>query len=300
VIWALEPNGDTLMSKALFLNGVFEEVLEEILEAQASDENLYHFLQPYSGQVIKLLEKYDFETELAIPFYISTTTNLNSIVYVAEIIGWENKKNIGEQKLSKYNEQIAKSQPIQERVYFYSDKEEKRECINLIFIKSLVKLTNNIPTSILVKTSDELPLRTRTRAGGWSVVESISPKLLNAREFTTKEAEEKRLSKQVSDSFNDTQENRQKRLRQADKIPEVMQVLSIGFKRNSDVVTEVLQRANGVCERCQKEAPFLRRKDNTPYLEVHHTITLANGGEDTVENAVALCPNCHRKVHFGI
>jgi len=131
-------------------------------------------------------------------------------------------------------------------------------------------------------------------------VESISPKLLNAREFTTKEAEEKRLSKQVSDSFNDTQENRQKRLRQADKIPEVMQVLSIGFKRNSDVVTEVLQRANGVCERCQKEAPFLRRKDNTPYLEVHHTITLANGGEDTVENAVALCPNCHRKVHFGI
>ncbi|WP_223111555.1 HNH endonuclease [Billgrantia pellis] len=24
---------------------------------------------------------------------------------------------------------------------------------------------------------------------------------------------------------------------------------------------------------------------------------LAKGGEDTIENTVALCPNCHRKMH---
>ena len=37
--------------------------------------------------------------------------------------------------------------------------------------------------------------------------------------------------------------------------------------------------------------------DGTHYLEVHHIDQLAKGGADTVENAVALCPNCHRKMH---
>ena len=72
------------------------------------------------------------------------------------------------------------------------------------------------------------------------------------------------------------------------------------FKRNPDVVVEVLKRANGVCEHCDSISPFFRSKDNTPYLEVHHKVQLSNGGEDTVENAIALCPNCHREAHFGI
>ncbi|MFJ5366858.1 HNH endonuclease [Pectobacterium punjabense] len=71
------------------------------------------------------------------------------------------------------------------------------------------------------------------------------------------------------------------------------------FIRNPDVVAEVLIRANGKCERCDSNAPFLRRRDNTPYLEVHHKTPLAEGGEDTVENTTALCPNCHRYLHYG-
>jgi 5-methylcytosine-specific restriction enzyme A len=34
--------------------------------------------------------------------------------------------------------------------------------------------------------------------------------------------------------------------------------------------------------------------------EIHHVKLLADSGEDTVENAMALCPNCHRESHFGI
>ena len=71
------------------------------------------------------------------------------------------------------------------------------------------------------------------------------------------------------------------------------------FNRNPDVVAEVLDRANGHCESCRLPAPFARVTDGTPYLEVHHIVFLANGGEDTVSNAEALCPNCHRKKHFG-
>ncbi|WP_147195697.1 HNH endonuclease [Rummeliibacillus stabekisii] len=41
------------------------------------------------------------------------------------------------------------------------------------------------------------------------------------------------------------------------------------------------------------------RKRRPPNLEVHHIKRLADGEEDTVENAIAVCPNCHRELHFG-
>lgn len=71
------------------------------------------------------------------------------------------------------------------------------------------------------------------------------------------------------------------------------------FNRNQYVVAEVLDRANGVCEKCKKIAPFARDIDCKPYLEVHHITPLAEGGDDTVENAIGLCPNCHRHAHYG-
>jgi 5-methylcytosine-specific restriction protein A len=83
-------------------------------------------------------------------------------------------------------------------------------------------------------------------------------------------------------------------------IPKKVYTVVEQFDRNSDVIAEVLLRANGICECCKKPAPFIRAKDGTPYLEVHHKIPLAKGGEDTIENAEALCPNCHREKHFGI
>lgn len=78
-----------------------------------------------------------------------------------------------------------------------------------------------------------------------------------------------------------------------------METIVTVFKRNPDVVAEVLIRAKGKCESCGKPAPFKRRKDDKPYLEVHHKVFLSNGGDDTVENAEALCPNCHKEKHFG-
>ncbi|MED4635000.1 HNH endonuclease [Peribacillus frigoritolerans] len=54
--------------------------------------------------------------------------------------------------------------------------------------------------------------------------------------------------------------------------------------------------SNGICQLCEKEAPFLD-KQGTPFLEVHHIHYLSKGGTDTINNVVALCPNCHRKIH---
>jgi len=71
------------------------------------------------------------------------------------------------------------------------------------------------------------------------------------------------------------------------------------FIRCPEVVVWVLQCANGTCELCTTPAPF-ERPNGTPYLEVHHVKPLAEGGPDTVDNAIALCPNCHRKAHYGM
>jgi 5-methylcytosine-specific restriction protein A len=71
------------------------------------------------------------------------------------------------------------------------------------------------------------------------------------------------------------------------------------FVRDPKVVAWVLNAANGKCECCTNDAPFARI-DGSPYLEVHHLKRLADGGTDRVSNAIALCPNCHRELHFGI
>ncbi|WP_244444917.1 NUDIX domain-containing protein [Oceanobacillus jeddahense] len=110
----------------------------------------------------------------------------------------------------------------------------------------------------------------------------------------------KELQKQVDRAKKDSAKSREKRLNKAEKKPDKLIVNSTQYKRNPDVITEVLERADGVCEKCKKPAPFIRAYDLTPYLEVHHKKPLAEGGEDTVENAIALCPNCHREDHHAV
>ena len=68
------------------------------------------------------------------------------------------------------------------------------------------------------------------------------------------------------------------------------------YQRNEYVSEFAKRRANGICQLCAEPAPFIK-KNKEPYLEVHHIVWLAKGGEDTLENTVAICPNCHRRMH---
>jgi 5-methylcytosine-specific restriction enzyme A len=69
------------------------------------------------------------------------------------------------------------------------------------------------------------------------------------------------------------------------------------YERNVYVSEFAQRKAAGICQLCKKAAPF-HRKDNSPFLESHHIVWLSKGGEDTIENVVAVCPNCHRKLHI--
>jgi 5-methylcytosine-specific restriction protein A len=68
------------------------------------------------------------------------------------------------------------------------------------------------------------------------------------------------------------------------------------YVRDAAVAEYAKRLAKGLCDLCEMPAPF-KNKKNEDYLECHHIVWLAKGGEDTIANTIALCPNCHRKVH---
>ena len=70
------------------------------------------------------------------------------------------------------------------------------------------------------------------------------------------------------------------------------------IKRSDIIKTYALSRADGKCESCEKDAPFLKR-NGEPYLEVHHILELSRGGSDSPKNVASLCPNCHTRITYG-
>ncbi|RJX40888.1 NUDIX domain-containing protein [Paenibacillus pinisoli] len=130
----------------------------------------------------------------------------------------------------------------------------------------------------------------------WFILNKVNS--FDTKKAVTHREYEQEVSKQVTISKTRNRAERRERLQTAPKAPGTVTVTSTQFVRNGDVIVEVLERARGICEECKKPAPFLR-KDLTPFLEVHHVEPLSEGGEDTVENAKALCPNCHRAAHHA-
>ncbi len=97
-------------------------------------------------------------------------------------------------------------------------------------------------------------------------------------------------------SRSKTTEELEARVKKAPKKVGVRVVVSKQYDRNSDIVELAKRRAGGICDLCELEAPFTD-KSNEPFFEVHHIKWLSEGGPDTLENVVALCPNCHRRMH---
>ena len=69
------------------------------------------------------------------------------------------------------------------------------------------------------------------------------------------------------------------------------------YDRDSEVCRQVKTRANGQCEYCGEHGFETARGGS--YLEAHHVIPLSCEGTDEVWNVVAICPNDHKRAHFG-
>jgi 5-methylcytosine-specific restriction protein A len=107
---------------------------------------------------------------------------------------------------------------------------------------------------------------------------------------------EKAFTKKLRQAKRLTDGELERRATSSSRKPGTRSTSSLQYDRDPWVVEYAKRRANGVCQLCKESAPFNNNKGE-PYLEVHHIVWLAKGGEDTPENTVALCPNCHRKMH---
>ena len=83
-------------------------------------------------------------------------------------------------------------------------------------------------------------------------------------------------------------------------ISDPKETVRIAYQRSAQVKRYVLARAQGHCELCEKPAPFNRKSDGSPYLEPHHINRLSDGGLDHPKYVGAICPTCHRLIHFGV
>lgn len=78
-----------------------------------------------------------------------------------------------------------------------------------------------------------------------------------------------------------------------------VRVVVAEYSRSPITVAIARKRAGGRCEIPGCTTPPFTMKNGVKYVEVHHIITLAEGGPDVPENVACLCPNHHREIHHG-
>ncbi|AUX09244.1 hypothetical protein AArcSl_1615 [Halalkaliarchaeum desulfuricum] len=122
------------------------------------------------------------------------------------------------------------------------------------------------------------------------------------QETQTEREQKKELTTNHQNTGSELDQLREKAMESATQhIPETISTTTTEkpqYDRSTEVKEYVLARADGYCEGCGDPAPFTR-KNGGPYLHVHHIHELSRGGADTPNNVIALCPNCHYRVHHG-
>ena len=102
------------------------------------------------------------------------------------------------------------------------------------------------------------------------------------------------LTEQEISKLSDKELARYTAVKNVKKEPKMTE--AVVYYRDPYLKQMVKRIADGKCQYCGENTPFID-KQGEPYLEEHHVKRLADGGRDAIDNVVAICPNCHRKVH---
>jgi 5-methylcytosine-specific restriction endonuclease McrA len=130
------------------------------------------------------------------------------------------------------------------------------------------------------------------RGGGWPTND-----ILRALEFVVvpKEGQTLRAEQEFAELRVD--ELRRRAERDANPQPRRTPIVGSSIPRSAAISAYAKRLAGGQCDLCDDPAPFQTKAG--PFLECHHIHRLADGGPDCIENVVALCPNCHRRMHLA-
>ncbi|MCE4957997.1 HNH endonuclease [Macrococcoides caseolyticum] len=77
------------------------------------------------------------------------------------------------------------------------------------------------------------------------------------------------------------------------------------YRRNILAVKKAKESANWICEFDEKHVTFINNFDKKPFVEAHHLIPMSIQdlfiySIDIPDNIICLCPNCHRRIHYGV
>ncbi len=81
---------------------------------------------------------------------------------------------------------------------------------------------------------------------------------------------------------------------------------SLAFYRDPRIAAMRLDMANYTCEFNADHSTFISESTGNPYVEAHHFIPMraqhlfSQEALDNVINIIALCPNCHRRIHHAV
>lgn len=84
----------------------------------------------------------------------------------------------------------------------------------------------------------------------------------------------------------------------SNKSPEKREYLIETYARNRGWVKEAKDKFGLFClyPECANTFP---KSDKTPYIEVHHIVSLYEGGEDAIWNLAVVCAHHHKMAHFA-
>lgn len=200
------------------------------------------------------------------------------------ILNYTGMGTVGDQSITfGQNKTLATAKQNDIKIYLFESYKE-----NEYYFCGEVELCGNIFTSKELDAEGKLrsvlkfPLR---RAAG------IEKNIINISDIENSEKEKAKIVRKLS------AEEIKEKVKNIKSNTVAKEVKSVYRERNQFIAEYTKNRANGICDLCGEPAPFID-KNGKPYLESHHVITLADGGPDVIYNTVAICPNCHRKIHI--
>jgi len=85
----------------------------------------------------------------------------------------------------------------------------------------------------------------------------------------------------------------------ADLNPGTRMASTTVYNRDPAIVAFARRRSDYSCEMPGCDYQGFTKDSGEQYIETHHMIPMAEGGEDSIFNVAAVCPNCHKELHYG-
>jgi hypothetical protein len=85
----------------------------------------------------------------------------------------------------------------------------------------------------------------------------------------------------------------------AKRKPDSQQTSTTTYYRDPAIIAFVHRRSEYRCEMPKCNYVGFKKLNGEFFIETHHIKPLSEDGEDSISNVAALCPNCHRKMHYS-